>query len=286
MKSIAKLKVVFAVLMILSGIGIAAYPFISNKIAEMHSSTAIQEYNKQVASSPEKVDAAKEAAKKYNEQLSSAIVRDANGENEEQGTSYVDMQGLGESMGYITIPKIDVELPIYEGTSEAALAKGVGHLSQSSYPIGGESTHSVLSGHRGLPSAVLFTDLDKLEKGDEFYLHVLDEDLAYQVDQIKVVEPNEAGDLDIIKGEDYCTLVTCTPYSINTHRLLVRGKRVPYNGEKTKVQYQELQTGTVIKRLTDVWPWLVAAGVVVIGGEGLLMMSLVRRKKKRDMEDY
>ena len=145
----------------------------------------------------EKLDAAKEAARRYNQQLDSAVERDAAGEAEDTGTSYVDLVDVGESLGYITIPKIDVNLPIYEGTSDDVLQRGVGHLEGSSYPLGGESTHSVLTGHRGLPEAVLFTDLDKLEEGDCFYLHILDETLAYQVDQIKVVEPEHTEDLDI-----------------------------------------------------------------------------------------
>lgn len=288
MKKKGKIKLIFAVIMFLSGLGIASYPFISNMIAKKNASVAIQDYNKNIESmDKEKLDAAKEAAKKYNEQLSSAVVRDANGENEEQGISYVDMIDVGESMGYITIPKIDVNLPIYEGTNDDVLAKGVGHMPQSSYPLGGESTHSVLTGHRGLPDAVLFTDLDELEPGDCFYLHILDEVLAYKVDQIKVVEPNETGDLDIIKGEDYCTLVTCTPYSVNTHRLLVRGIRTEYTGEEenSKVQYQALQTGTVVKRLVDVWPWLAAAGIGVLGGEAVLLVVLLKRKKKREKDD-
>lgn len=288
MKKAKKVKRIFALLMFLSGLGIASYPFISNKIAERNASVAIQDYNESVASmEKEKLDAVKEAAKKYNEQLSAAVVRDANGENQEEGTSYVDMVDVGESMGYITIPKIDVNLPIYEGTGSDILAKGVGHMPQSSYPLGGESTHSVLTGHRGLPDAVLFTDLDELERGDCFYLHILDEILAYQVDQIKVVEPNETGDLDIIEGEDYCTLVTCTPYSVNTHRLLVRGVRTEYTGEEedSRVQYQELRTGTVVKRLVDVWPWLAAAAVGVIGGEALLMILLLKKRKKRKEDD-
>lgn len=283
-----KIKIVFAVVMFLSGISIAAYPYISNLIAEHNSSVAIQNFNDTVENmDQEKIDAAKEAARKYNEQLSSAIVRDENGEAEEEGISYVDMLGIGESLGYITIPKIDLELPIYEGTNDDILAKGVGHMEQSSYPLGGESTHSVLTGHRGLPSAVLFTNLDQLEVGDCFYLHILDEVLAYKVDQIKVVEPNESGDLEIIQGEDHCTLVTCTPYSINTHRLLVRGVRTEYTGEEeeSQIQYQELQMGTVVKRYVDVWPWLVAAAVLVIGAEAALMMMMVRRKKKQDKED-
>lgn len=283
-----KIKLIFALLMILSGLGIAAYPLISNMVSQKHASVAIQDFDSVVEEmDQEKLDAAKEAAKKYNEQLSSAIVRDENGEAEETGISYVDMLGLGESLGYITIPKIDVELPIYEGTSDDVLSQGVGHMEQSSYPLGGESTHCVLTGHRGLPSAVLFTDLDQLVIGDCFYLHILDEILAYEVDQIKVVEPNESGDLDIIKGEDYCTLVTCTPYAINTHRLLVRGKRTEYTGEEenSKVQYQELRTGTVVKRLVDVWPWLVVAAVLVIGTEAVFMVMLIRKKKRQDKED-
>lgn len=283
-----RLKRIFAILMFLSGVSIAAYPVVSNMLYERNASKAIQEFDDSVKDmDKEKLDAAKEAARKYNEQLSSALVRDANGENEEEGTSYVDLLGIGESIGYITIPKIDVELPIYEGTDANVLSKGVGHMQQSSYPLGGENTHSVLTGHRGLPDAVLFTDLDKLEQGDCFYLHILDEVLAYKVDQIKVVEPNETGDLDIIEGQDYCTLVTCTPYSINTHRLLVRGTRTEYTGEEedSKVQYQELRTGTVVKRLMDVWPWLTVAALGIIGGEGLLMWILVKRKKKREEDD-
>ena len=156
----------------------------------------------------------------------------------------MDLTGVGESIGYITIPKIDAELPIYEGSSAEVLQKGVGHMEQSSYPVGGEGTHSVLTGHRGLPDAELFTRLDELEIGDKFYLHVLDEILAYQVDQIKVVEPNETGDLDIIPGEDYCTLVTCTPYAINTHRLLVRGVRTAYNWRTGK---RRAVSGTAVR---------------------------------------
>ena len=254
MDTSTRLKLGFAALMILSGIGVASYPVISNMVAQRHASTAIQNYDDTVKSmDTEKLDAAKEAARRYNEQLGSALDRDAAGEAEDTGTSYVDLIDVGESLGYITIPKIDVNLPIYEGTSDDVLLKGVGHLEGSSYPLGGESTHSVLTGHRGLAEAVLFTDLDKLQEGDKFYLHIMDEVLAYQVDQVKVVLPEETDDLTIVQGQDYCTLVTCTPYAINTHRMLVRGIRVPYNGEEETgdtprvVQYQALHTGTVVK---------------------------------------
>lgn len=292
MDTSTRLKLGFAALMILSGIGVASYPVISNMVAQRHASTAIQNYDETVQSmDTEKLDAAKEAARRYNEQLGSALDRDAAGEAEDTGTSYVDLIDVGESLGYITIPKIDVNLPIYEGTSDDVLLKGVGHLEGSSYPLGGESTHSVLTGHRGLAEAVLFTDLDKLQEGDKFYLHIMDEVLAYQVDQVKVVLPEETDDLTIVQGQDYCTLVTCTPYAINTHRMLVRGIRVPYNGEEENgdtpqvVQYQALHTGTVVKRIVDAWPWISVTGSVIIGGEALLLLLLLHRCKKREEDD-
>ena len=292
MDTSTRLKLGFAALMILSGIGVASYPVISNMVAQRHASTAIQNYDDTVKSmDTEKLDAAKEAARRYNEQLGSALDRDAAGEAEDTGTSYVDLIDVGESLGYITIPKIDVNLPIYEGTSDDVLLKGVGHLEGSSYPLGGESTHSVLTGHRGLAEAVLFTDLDKLQEGDKFYLHIMDEVLAYQVDQVKVVLPEETDDLTIVQGQDYCTLVTCTPYAINTHRMLVRGTRVPYNGEEENgdtpqvVQYQALHTGTVVKRIVDAWPWISVTGSVIIGGEALLLLLLLHRCKKREEDD-
>ena len=282
-----KLKTIFAILMFATGVGIAAYPIISNILYERNATQVVESYDDAVEEmEQEDIDAAREAARKYNEQLQSAIVQDETGEGDQAGESYVDLSGVGESIGYITIPKIDLELPIYEGSDDAVLQKGIGHMEQSSYPIGGEGTHSVLTGHRGLPDAELFTHLDEMEEGDLFYLHVLDEILAYRVDQIKVVEPNETGDLDIIPGEDYCTLVTCTPYSINTHRLLVRGVRTEYNGElESDVQYQELQTGTLARRLIDVLPWLLVVGTAAIGTEGVLLWLLIRRKKKRDREE-
>ena len=282
MDTTGKLKLGFAALMILSGIGVAMYPVVSNAVAQRHASAVIDSYDDTVQSmDTEKLDAAKEAARSYNEQLSNAVGRDAAGEAADTGTSYVDLMDVGESLGYIKIPKIDVNLPIYEGTSDEVLLKGVGHLEGSSYPLGGDSTHSVLTGHRGLAEAVLFTDLDKMQEGDKFYLHVMDEVLAYQVDQVKVVEPEHTEDLEIIPGGDYCTLVTCTPYAINTHRMLVRGVRVPYNGEDEDadtpqaVQYQALRTGTVVKRVVDAWPWIAVTGSVVIGGEALLLLCLI-----------
>ena len=280
-----KIRVIFCVIIFMTGLGIASYPFISNMVAQRHASQVVKDYETNVEEmDEEKIDAMKEAAEKYNEQLSNVVSVDDENENNEQGESYADLLNIGESLGYITIPKIDVNLPIYNGTSQDVLSKGVGHMEQSSYPLGGESTHCVLTGHRGLPSAVLFTDLDKLEIGDEFYLHVLDEILAYKVDQIKVVEPNEFGDLEIIDGKDYCTLVTCTPYAINSHRLLVRGERTEYKGEQDKQTKNQMQTGALTKRIVDVWPWLLGAFLVAVLIESGIFFSILKRKKQ-DMEE-
>ena len=276
-----KIRVIFCVIIFITGLGIASYPFISNMVAQRHASQVVKDYETNVEEmDEEKIDAMKEAAKKYNEQLSNVVSVDDENENNEQGESYVDLLNIGESLGYITIPKIDVNLPIYNGTSQDVLSKGVGHMEQSSYPLGGVSTHCVLTGHRGLPSAVLFTDLDKLEIGDEFYLHVLDEILAYKVDQIKVVEPNESGDLEIIDGKDYCTLVTCTPYAINSHRLLVRGERTEYKGEQDKQTKNQMQTGALTKRIVDVWPWLLGAFLVAVLIESGIFFSILKHKKQ------
>ena len=280
-----RIRVIFCVIIFITGLGIASYPFISNMVAQRHASQVVKDYETNVEEmDEEKIDAMKEAAKKYNEQLSNVVSVDDENENNEQGESYADLLNIGESLGYITIPKIDVKLPIYNGTSQDVLSKGVGHMEQASYPLGGVSTHCVLTGHRGLPSAVLFTDLDKLEIGDEFYLHVLDEILAYKVDQIKVVEPNESGDLEIIDGKDYCTLVTCTPYAINSHRLLVRGERTEYKGEQDKQTKNQMQTGALTKRIVDVWPWLLGAFLVAVLIESGIFFSILKHKKQ-DMEE-
>ena len=278
----------FIAILFLSGLCITLYPFVSNLIAQSNASRAITEYSDQIAQmDQEDIDAAKEAAAKYNEQLSNAVTLSI--DQEDESISYLDLIDVGESIGFIDIPKIDVYLPIYNGTSDAVLQKGIGHMEQSSYPIGGESTHSILTGHRGLPSAVLFTDLDKLEVGDVFYLHVLDEILAYRVDQVKIVLPEETSDLEIIAGEDHCTLVTCHPYAINTHRLLVRGTRTEYIPEEEAEQhvtYSELQSGTVTKRIVDVWPWLLVSLVVMaIVETGIFLLIVKRKKQKKDPEE-
>lgn len=288
MQQSRKTVIFFAILMIVTGALIFAYPFISNALETRHATVAVQAYQQSVQTlQKEDIDALKEAAKSYNDQLESVIDRNAQGQGE-IADSYIDLIQLGDALGYITIPKIDLYLPIYEGTGADVLTHGVGHLPQTSYPLGGESTHSALSGHRGMAEAELFTNLDKLEIGDKFYLHVLDEVLAYRVDQILTVEPDQVEALEIVEGEDLCTLVTCTPIGINSHRLLVRGTRTDYTGEEETTSgtlYQSVHTGTAVRRLTEIWPWLTLAAMLAIGLEALLMLTLLKRLREQREDD-
>ncbi|AND80375.1 sortase [Streptococcus pantholopis] len=208
----------------LIGLGLLAYPTVSDYWNSFHQSEAIMDYAKSVS------DMDSEA---YDEILASAKAYNAQNKmnwnfSKEDRTQYEKELNFNKSgiMGYINIPKIDIKLSIFHGTDESVLQTSIGHLEGTSLPIGGTGTHSVLSGHRGLPSARLFSDLDKLREGDVFTLHILDETLTYEVDQIRVVEPTDLSQLQIDPDKDYCTLVTCTPYGINTHRLLVRGHRI------------------------------------------------------------
>lgn len=278
-----KQVVIFCIILFISGLGLLLYPFISNLINQRNASKVINDYEENIKNmDKEEIDMIKEAAKKYNEQLNQAISADS--QAEDNAVSYKDINGENQVIGYIVIPKIDVNLPIYSGTSESVLKKGVGHMQQTSYPLGGKSTHCVLTGHRGLPSATLFTDLDKIDIGDEFYLHVMDEVLAYRVDKISVVEPDESEFLDIIEGEDYCTLVTCTPYAINTHRLLVRGVRTEYKEGLESETHSQMQSGSFTKRIVDVWPWLLIAFAIVSSVEVIIFILMIRRKKKNTEE--
>ncbi|MGE6589989.1 class C sortase [Bacillus mycoides] len=217
----------------LLGLSIFLYPIVSNWFATRTHYSEVSTYDEAVSNlQKEEIERKEKEAREYNEKVQSTMqtFSDPFHENsDENKSSHVDMLNIGDVMGYVEIPKIDVNLPIYQGTTEDVLTRGVGQLNESSLPVGGENTHTVLTGHRGLPSALMFTHLDKVEKDDIFYIHSLDKVLAYQVDQIKVVLPNETGDLLVVQGEDYATLITCTPYGVNTHRLLVRGHRVPYD---------------------------------------------------------
>ena len=233
-----------SLLIFAAGVGIFVYPAVSNWLAERRQAEAIERYKEDVTVlEPEEIEEQKARAQEYNQNLAEDELHDPF----LQGDQYVVSSGYNDVlnyngdgiMGYVEIPCINVNLPIYHGTGEEVLRKGAGHLAASSLPVGGAGTHSVISAHRGLPSARLFTDLDEVETGDVFYIHVLDETLAYQVDQIETVKPDELSGLRVVKGRDLVTLLTCTPYAVNTHRLLVRGTRIPYEEAKEIQQEQE-----------------------------------------------
>lgn len=216
------------VLALIAGICIVAYPSFSNYWNTFHQSRAVAGYAEAVAAmDPAEYEAIFEAAEEYNENLAE------NGfqwrMTEAQQAEYDRQLSVDDSgiMGYIDVPKMNIMLPIYHGTDEAVLQIAIGHLAGTSLPIGGANTHSSVSGHRGLPSARLFTDLDKMAEGDTWTVNVLDRTFTYQVDQIRIVDPVDLSNLQLEEGKDYCTLITCTPYGINTHRLLVRGHRIP-----------------------------------------------------------
>lgn len=229
-------NIIFGLIFIV-GVAIFLYPSISNYINTKHQSRVVASYDEALANlTTEDYSSYWKAAKEFNERLvkaQSSSFLTLDGELKAKYYDTLDPTGTGV-IGTIEIENIGVRLPIYHGTEETVLQMGIGHLEGSSFPTGTTSTHCILSGHRGLPSAKLFTDLDQMIVGDTFLLHILDQTFAYQVDNISIVLPEDTGGLGIVDGEEYVTLVTCTPYGVNTHRLLVRAKRVDYN-EETKL---------------------------------------------------
>ena len=261
------------ILVLLAGLSLLLYPSVSDYWNSFHQTRAIATYAEEVANlNQDQYDEIWAAAESYNASLTDRVnaylLSDAQKEEYQQ---LLNVSGLGV-MGYIEIPSIDCSLPIYHGTEESVLQIAVGHLEWSSLPVGGESTHCVLSGHRGLPSAKLFTNLDKLQTGDIFMLRVLDNVLTYEVDQILIVKPQETGALRIEEGKDYCTLVTCTPYGINTRRLLVRGHRID--------NIEQAKTVRVTADAIQIEPLLVAP-VVAIPILLLLLILLLLPKQPR-----
>ena len=221
------MSTIVAILVFITGLSLLLYPTVSNYWNSLHQSRVVSNYSDTMAKLPkQKKQAEIDRAVEYNSELVNNEGRFTPSDSElDLYKSLLNADGTGV-MGYVTIPKIQVKLAIYHTVDESVLQVGAGHLEGSSLPVGGASTHCVLSSHRGLPSAKLFTELDRMKKGDVFYLHVYDRVLAYQVDNIASVKPNDYGLLEIEKGKDLCTLLTCTPYGVNTHRLLVRGHRV------------------------------------------------------------
>ena len=265
------------ILILLAGVSLLLYPTVSDYWNSFHQSRAIASYAEQVAN----IDDAQyeelwDAAQDYNQSLlhrpNDLLLSD---EQQEIYKSLLDIGGNG-IMGYIEIPMIDVMLPIYHGTKESVLQIAVGHLDWTSLPVGGAGSHCVLSGHRGLPSARLFTDLDKLKVGDVFMLHVLNEILTYEIDQILIVEPQDTDPLLIEPGKDLCTLITCTPYGINSHRMLVRGHRIESQEEPKDIRI----TADAVR----IEPLMVAPIVAVPILLVLLIILLLPKQKKGKLQ--
>lgn len=270
-----RLQTTILILVFLTGLSLLLYPTVSDWWNSLHQTRAIADYAQAVADlSNEEYDQLLSAAEEYNRVLSSHPNRfSLSPADIEAYNAQLDLDGTG-IMGNIEIPELKVSLPIYHGTDDAVLAIAIGHIAGSSLPVGGESSHCVLSGHRGLPSAKLFTDLDQLTEGDIFLIRTLDETFTYEVDQIRIVEPDEADELAIEEGKDYCTLVTCTPYGINTHRLLVRGHRIENTPEAqgVRITSDALQIDPMLVAPIVAFPMLVL----------LLILLFVRSGKKSE----
>ena len=270
------LSTIILILVFLTGLSLLLYPTVSDYWNSLHQSRAIAAYAEQVAGLDDNTYELLWAdAQAYNATLPGKVNRFVlTDEERARYESLLNVSGNG-ILGYIEIPSIQCSLPIYHGTDEGVLQIAIGHIEGSSLPVGGEGTHCVLSGHRGLPSAKLFTDLDQLDRGDTFLMRILDETLTYEVDQILIVEPHEIDALEIEPGQDYCTLITCTPYGINTHRLLVRGHRVENQAEAKTVR--------VTADAMQIEPVLVAPAVAAPMLLLLLIWVLVsdHKKKKR-----
>lgn len=268
-----KLYNIILILILFGGLSLLLYPTVSDYWNSLHQSKAIATYTETV-SDMDNVEYKEmwEQAEEYNN--NTWVGTEARNLTDEQKEEYESVLNIGGSgvMGYIDIPKINCTLPIYHGTDEGVLNVAVGHLEWSSLPVGGEGTHCVISGHRGLPSAKLFTNLDKLAEKDIFMLRVLDNTLTYEVDQILIVEPDDTSALLSVSGEDYCTLVTCTPYGINSHRLLVRGHRI----ENTATSSQAKVTADAVR----IEP-LIVAPIVAIPMLVLLFLLIILGDRKR-----
>lgn len=269
-----KLSTILLIIASLAGLSLLLYPTVSDYWNSMHASKAVAEYNTDVNNLTQtQYEKIWNAATEYNRAIqnrnSGFYLTD---EQEEQYESLLDIGGTG-IMGYIEIPHINVSLPIYHGTSDAVLQIAVGHMEWSSLPVGGSGSHCVLSGHRGLPSAKLFTNLDQLVEGDTFVIRILDEVLTYEVDKILIVEPENTESLKIEEGKDLCTLVTCTPYGVNSHRLLVRGHRVENASEAIRLTSDAIRIDPLL-----VSP-VVALPILLV----LLVLLLTSHPKKKSI---
>lgn len=279
-----KLSNIVIILIFVAGLSLLVYPFVANKWNSYRQERLISNYEKIVSQKSDSIDydAEMKKAKAYNDALAPHILPDSfiKAENQKsEDKSYISALNLAGDgmMGTVEIPKIDIRLPIYHTTIEEVLSKAAGHLEGSSLPVGGKNTHAVISAHRGLPSATLFTDLDQLKKGDHFLVHVLNKTLCYKVDSIVVTEPNDTSALAVQEGKDLVSLLTCTPYGVNTQRLIVTGHRVAYHkdvvSKEKKNGFTSLHTNYLL--------WVIV-GLVVTGG--FIFILYKKDKKMRSKE--
>lgn len=275
--------IILAVLLFLAAAGITTYPIISNYVNDKYASVVRTDYARDIKEmDASAIEEARAAAQAYNDSLSPLRYnREAVQAASQDYESLLNPNGSG-IMGYIEVPKLNINLPIYHGTSESVLEQGVGHLTGSSLPIGGEGCHAILTGHSGVAGKRLFSDLDQLRTGDVFYLYILGETLAYQVKDINRVLPYETELLAPVKGEDLCTLITCYPYGVNSHRLLVCGTRIPY--EEAVVIEEETEDEPV----KSTWKEQYYSGLLIGGGSavgavviGLVIALLLKKRRKR-----
>ncbi|MBF0715204.1 class C sortase [Gemelliphila palaticanis] len=270
-----KSNLIFILIFIL-GFLILMYPQISDLYYRVESNNVVNYFDEEKSKmSKEESDRRFDLALAYNKSLINNIDDDPYDDKKKEAgrAAYAQMLEIKEYIGHVEVPNISQDIPIYAGTSEEILQKGAGHLEGTSLPIGGKDTHTVITAHTGLPSKKLFTDLDKIKEGDIFYIHNFREVLAYKVDQIKVIEPMEFDDLMVSKDKDYATLLTCTPYMVNTHRLIVRGERIPYDPEEHKSHKNSYNNIF----LTYLFYWLSFVISIIIS-----LYILKRRKKKKD----
>ena len=263
---------IILVVIFLIGLSLLLYPTFSDYWNSMHQSRAIASYTEKMSEiNDNDYQELLEAAKEYNEKIAKKADRWTT--SDEEKAEYNTLLNVGGTgiMGYVEIPSIAVSLPIYHGVDDTVLQIAIGHIEGSTLPVGGPGTHCAISGHRGLPAAKLFTNIDQLKEGDIFILYVLDEILTYEVDQIRIVEPNDLTELELVEGEDYCTMVTCTPYGINTHRLLVRGHRTETMKQNTvRVAADALQIDEILVASFLTIPMLLV----------MLVWLLIRYRKK------
>ena len=276
-----KISTILFGLLFLIGFGILAYPTVSNQWNTYRQSRLISSYDQVVSQMQEEdFDQVWEEARAYNAGFEqNSILGDVFG---------IDVLNVGGDgiMGYLTIPKINIKLAIYHGTDSDVLQTGVGHLNGTKLPVGGEGNHTVLSAHRGLPSAKLFTDIDQLEEKDRFYLHILDEDMAYEVDRILPMVDKDDYDaleeaLKVEPGQDYVTLFTCTPYGVNSHRLLVRGHRVPYDGE-----LESTPTESMVQAIQNYYMLYLLLGLGVTCLGIIILRHFMKRKDAKESKEH